>query len=84
MSHFHGKRRYTGAQVPPEIREALEERIEKCRLEHADNYRFSPMDDSEGLEEFEEIKEHGCCGSYEREVEDHTGRKWLIGCNYGH
>jgi predicted aldo/keto reductase-like oxidoreductase len=81
---YHGKKKYMGAMVPPEIRQALEERIEQCGLDYTDNYRFSPMDDPEGLDEFEAIKESGCCGSYEREVEDSTGRKWLIGCNYGH
>jgi len=84
MSRFIGTKKYIGNKVPPEIREALEERIEKCRLEYADNFRFSPMDDPEGLVQFEEVKTHGCCGSYEREVFDKTGRKWLIGCNHGH
>lgn len=84
MGQYYGTRKYTTAKVPLEIQEALEQRIEECRLECADNYRFSPMDDPEGLNEFEIIKERGCCGSYEREVEDKTGRKWLIGCNYGH
>ena len=83
MSRFVGVK-YMSNKVPPEIRRALEDRIDVCRLECADNYRFTPMDDPEGLEEFEEIKAHGCCGSYEREVLDNIGRKWLIGCDYGH
>jgi hypothetical protein len=84
MSRFLGTKKYMGDKVPPEIREALEKRIEECDLRCVDNYRFSPMDDPEGLQEFEEISKRGCCGSYEREVSDSTGRKWLIGCNYGH
>jgi hypothetical protein len=83
MSQY-GKKKYMGALVPPEIREALEGRIETCGLEGADNLRFAPMDDPDGLDEFESIKEHGRCDSYEREVSDNSGRKWLIGCNYGH
>lgn len=83
MSRFPGIKKYMGDKVPLEVRKALEERIEACCLEYPTNYRFSPMDDLEGLKEFEEIERYGCCGSYEREVADNTGRKWLIGCNYG-
>ena len=75
---------YTGNAVPEEIYGALEEHIEEYNLEYADNYRFTPTDDDEGMGEFEEISSHGCCGSAEFTAKDATGREWMIGCNYGH
>jgi len=76
--------KYIGKAVPTEIRNALDILIERFDLEYADTYRFSPLDDPQGMEEFEFISNHGCCGSFEHEVDDSTGRKWMVGCNYGH
>ena len=86
MTHHlaRGEYKYSGKNVPVEIRTRLDEIIEDEGLECADRFRFTPMDDDEGMHQFEFVKDGGCCGSFERIVEDATGRKWLIGCNYGH
>ena len=76
--------KYTYESVPPEIREALHSFIEEQGLDCADNFRFTPVDDSEGEDQFEEIKEQGCCGSMDSFAKDNEGHVWFIGCNYGH
>lgn len=81
---YHGQRKYTRDNVPDEVYLALMDCIEEQGLECADNFRYSPSDDNEGLSQFEEIAESGCCGSANFQVQDATGRTWLVGCNYGH
>jgi hypothetical protein len=72
-----------GGTVPVEVSQALRDFIEKFDLEYADNTRFSPVDDPQGMMEFDEISAGGCCGNFEREIEV-NGQKWMVGCNYGH
>lgn len=81
---YHGERKYTYQSVPKEISDKLDELIEEQNLECADNYRFSPVDDNEGMTQFDAIEESGCCGSFNSEYTDSNGIRWLIGCNYGH
>lgn len=76
--------KYIGKAVPMDVRNALDELIKKFDLDYADNFRYSPLDDAQGMVEFEHISNGGCCGSFEHEVADSLGRKWMVGCNYGH
>lgn len=78
------ERKYTGNNVPAVVFDFLHGEIQRRNLEYADNFRFAPSDDPEGLREFEEMREHGCCGSWEGSVADASGRTWHVGCNYGH
>ncbi len=57
----------------------LEEHDERC----IDNYRFSFADDADGMEEYENARDNGCCGSCDYEILV-NGHKAYIGCNYGH
>ena len=57
--------------------------IEDENLECSDNYRVSCLDDEEGMMEFEESAENGCCGSFEKKLTIND-EPWIIGCNYGH
>ena len=76
--------KYIRGTVPEEVIDALHENIDREDLENADNFRYSPLDDSEGLDEFDEIEEDGCCGSASWIIIDAMGREWVVGCNYGH
>jgi hypothetical protein len=48
-----------------------------------DNYRFAYLDDESALQAYDEKRNHGCCGFFDREVTI-AGRAAKIGCNYGH
>jgi hypothetical protein len=76
--------KYIGGAVPDEVYGRLQRAIVEYRLEYADNFRFAPMDDPEGLAEFDEMAATGCCGSWEGSATDSSGRTWKVGCNYGH
>lgn len=76
--------KWNSGTVPPEVYRALRDFIDEQDMECADNFRFSPEDDGHGLNEYEDIRDSGCCGYFDRVVEDNTGRKWKVGCNYGH
>ena len=49
----------------------------------SDNYRFSFVDDEEGLLRYEMIRVSGCCGSYNAKIIV-GGKPAIIGCNFGH
>jgi hypothetical protein len=51
--------------------------------EFEDNYRFSYCDDADGLTEYADAIDNGCCGSFDVMVKV-NGRLALVGCNYGH
>lgn len=48
-----------------------------------DNFRFSAMDKPGDLRRYKDRRASGCCGSCDQVVTIH-GRKFVIGCNYGH
>ena len=48
-----------------------------------DNYRFAWSDDDNAMARYEELKEDGCCGRFDRKITI-QGREAMIGCNYGH
>jgi hypothetical protein len=52
-------------------------------LEYADNVRFGWVDHAGSMAEYEDKRDHGCCGSIDMEVTI-NGRLAMIGCNYGH
>lgn len=76
--------KYNSGTIPRDVYQALQNAIETRDLEYADNFRFAPEDDPEGLNQFETISDNGCCGSFLMKFTDSEGRVWLIGCNYGH
>lgn len=64
-----------------EISRIMEEECEAC----VDNERVADPNDSAEMREFDEQSFHGCCGTMEKEVvHPQTGKRILIGCNYGH
>lgn len=77
-------KKYTSTNVPREVVQGLYDLIEEHDLECADNFRFTPIDDAQGQDDYEDLRESGCCGSFDREYVDHSGKRWKIGCNYGH
>lgn len=70
--------------VPPEVVSALERCIREQKLVHADNFRFAMKGNTWSVLNFEQVAKSGCCLSLHSEVEDRSGKTWLIGCNYGH
>jgi hypothetical protein len=71
--------------VPKEVVDALTDLIEEQGLDCADNHRFAHADGGmAGMDEYEDAARKGCCGSFEQQVIDNAGRKWYVGCNYGH
>lgn len=48
-----------------------------------DNYRAYCFDTGEGFEEYVRRAKSGCCGIFESHTKI-NGKKWIIGCNYGH
>lgn len=48
-----------------------------------DNYRFAFKDDKVALDRYEDQKNDGCCGFFDRDVMV-DGRPAMVGCNYGH
>jgi hypothetical protein len=74
--------KYICENVPTEVRQKLMDLVESESLGGASNFRYAPRDDNEGLDEFEDIARSGNCGTFEREITDNSGRKWLVGCNY--
>lgn len=50
-----------------------------------DNLRIADMDDELEMALFQDAEYNGCCGSYNEEVvHPTTGKRIMIGCNYGH
>lgn len=70
--------------MPNEIYEALLEYIEEYNLDCADNFRYSPKNDPEGMDEYLTISQRGCCGRADFLAWENNGQEWVIGCNYGH
>ena len=52
-------------------------------LEYVDNTRFAAMDNRKDLKRYNKAKDKGCCGSVDYPILV-KGRKFMIGCNYGH
>lgn len=48
-----------------------------------DNFRSTPTDDDKGMIEYDQIRDSGCCGSFDTYVTI-GDKEWMIGCNYGH
>jgi hypothetical protein len=48
-----------------------------------DNFRFARMDRAGDMRRYRIAKAGGCCGSFDRVVTI-LGKKYIIGCNYGH
>lgn len=57
--------------------------IARLDLEYADNYRVYRYKDRAGFRKYRERELRGCCGSFESSTIV-NGKKWIIGCNYGH
>jgi hypothetical protein len=65
------------------LEKELRQLIEKNDLEYVDNYRYAAMDVRKDMRRYRKIKDKGCCGSFDAEVTI-AGRKYMVGCNYGH
>lgn len=74
----------TRDEAPPEVVRKFDEIVEENDLFFTDNFRYAPFDDHKEMERFEKQHAEGCCGSFEYDVKDAAGRRWLAGCNYGH
>lgn len=52
---------------------------------NTDNWRIANADVPEEVAAYEDLRSHGCCGSMNLDlVHPTTGRRILVGCNYGH
>jgi hypothetical protein len=49
-----------------------------------DNLRWAEVDDPEQMKAFRKAAEEGCCGSFSGQVVGPDGKKYVVGCNYGH
>jgi hypothetical protein len=49
-----------------------------------DNIRFADMSNRKDMKRYRKAKASGCCGYHDEVVTTLTGRKFTIGCNYGH
>jgi hypothetical protein len=61
----------------------LEQIIKTNDLDYVDNFRFADVKIRKDVRRFRKQAETGCCGSFETEVTV-GGRRFLVGCNYGH
>lgn len=75
---------YNVSNIPVEVYQQLRDIIEAGDFEYADTFRYAPADDVEALNDYDSIRESGCCGSHDTEVKDNSGRVWKVGFNYGH
>lgn len=57
----------------------MEEQVD----DNIDNYRFAFLDNQKEIDEYEDVKGHGCCGFFDEEIIV-NGRNAIIGCNFGH
>lgn len=48
-----------------------------------DNYRFAFDDDAEACASYEDCRNNGCCGFFDRDIII-AGRNGSVGYNYGH
>lgn len=55
--------------------------VEVSHLDYADNFRIFPLHMEQ---QFNQIKDKGCCGSFNSQVKCLSGNIYWIGCNYGH
>lgn len=69
----------TEAQARAWMHNELHNKDEHC----IDNGRFAFINDEIGMQGYEDARDQGCCGFYDREVLV-AGRKATVGCNYGH
>jgi len=53
------------------------------KLDYVDNTRFAAVDNRKDMRRYRDAASKGCCGSCDKEVTIY-GRKFMIGCNYGH
>ena len=51
--------------------------------EFADNYRFAYVDDVEACMRYEDARNNGCCGYFDRAIII-AGKHAMVGYNYGH
>jgi hypothetical protein len=52
-------------------------------LEYVDNIRFAAVDNRKDMRRYRDARERGCCGYHDEEISV-LGKKFMIGCNYGH
>lgn len=48
-----------------------------------DNYRFAFKDDADGMSNYTQTQNDGCCGFFDADIIV-AGREATIGCNFGH
>lgn len=48
-----------------------------------DNFRSTPTNNDEGMIEYDQLRDSGCCGSFDTYVTI-NGQEYMVGCNYGH
>jgi hypothetical protein len=53
------------------------------KLDYVDNTRFAAVDNRKDMRRYRDAASRGCCGSCDKEITIY-GRKFMIGCNYGH
>lgn len=76
-------------QADPDVRAWLRERVEAMWADHeddcADNGRMCEVGNKEEEQRYEKAYNDGCCG-YDDSLIIHvaTGRRFKLGCNYGH
>jgi hypothetical protein len=74
---------------PEPLRKSFEAYLEKFwvvgrqHYEYVDNHREARVDNADEMLRYEDIRSHGCCGSYDRTIEL-DGVKITFGFNHGH
>ncbi len=69
-------------EIPSEVIEYVRSEMEN--RENADNMRICRMDDQKGLDKYEDIRRHGCCGFVDYQIFRWKGIAYQYGYNYGH
>jgi hypothetical protein len=67
----------------PKALEELQYQIARNDLEYADNLRVAVVGDHAQMDYYEDKRARGCCGTFDIRVTI-DGKKFDIGCNYGH
>ena len=72
-----------GQDIADWLCEAFSSLEDEVDNECCDSHRCYELTDAAGADEFDEAR--SCCGSLERElVHGPTGRRFMVGINYGH
>lgn len=65
------------------LERAIETMLKNLDEPCVDNVRFTAVNDRKEMKRYNRQREEGCCGSHDEEILI-CGKKFMIGCNYGH